>query len=196
VGTAVLGKRTIYVATQSLGYEVDGFPQELKARQLTNGNFQCNETVEYISITSISEDGLITPIKALCLLGRYFMFNPDTMQLEEEDIVDEEVITISAQTSDIIRFEKSQYIRKLAFDCSIVDDQQSSAYQPIPGLNVNSTYQTIKTHNFATAIDTPITEDIIFYDGVFWMVEETRKKFIYTPRKKAILYLSLKQVKR
>ena len=85
MGTASLGKRTIYVATQSLGYEVDGFPQELKVRQLTNGIFQSNDTVEYIAITNTSEDGAITPIKALCLLGSYYMFNPETMQLEEEE---------------------------------------------------------------------------------------------------------------
>ena len=198
MGTASLGKRTIYVATQSLGYEVDGFPQELKVRQLTNGIFQSNDTVEYIAITNTSEDGAITPIKALCLLGSYYMFNPETMQLEEEDIVDEGVETITVQTSDVIRFEKNQYVRQFAFDCAIVDDQQSSVYQPITGLNVNSTYQTIKTHNFAVAADnnTPKSEDVIFYDGSFWMVEETRKKFIFTPKKKSVLYISLKRVKR
>lgn len=195
MGTAILGKRTIYVATPTLGYEVDGFPQELKPRQLVKGVFNCSEEVSYIDITKM-ENEVISPIKAICLLGRYFMFNPETMQLEEEDIVDEGVETIQAQTSDIMRFERNQYVRQLAFDCSIVDDQQSAVYQPISGLNVNSTYQTIRTHNFATAKDMPKSEDLIFYDGLFWMVEETRSKFVYTPKRKTTLYLSLKQVKR
>lgn len=195
MGTASLGKRTIYVATQTLGYEVDGYPQELKPRQLMKGVFNCPEEVDYIEITA-SENGVISPIKAICLLGRYFMYNPETNVLEEEDIVDEGVETIKAQTTEIIRFEKSAYVKKYAFDCSKVEDLQSSAYQPISGLNIDSTYLTIKTHNFSNAADKPKHQDLLYFQGSFWAIEDTRIKTVYRPKEQSILYMTLKQIKK
>ena len=76
-----MGKRTIYVVTPTLGFEIDGWPQTLVKRKLTNGVFKCNETVEYIPVASIT-DGVITPTKAIHLLGEFFMFNSETATME------------------------------------------------------------------------------------------------------------------
>lgn len=191
----MLGNRVIYRATPTLGYEIDGYPQELKTRQLINGIFACKEDVEYIDIT-ITTDNAITPTKAICLFGKYYMYNPETGVIEEEDIVDEGVEVIHANVSDVIKFEKNTYVRKMSFDCAKDNDQQSSAYQPISGLNIDSKYLTIRTHNFCHLKDEPITGDLIHYQGRFWAVEETRKTFTYLPREKSVLHIAMKQIKK
>ena len=183
------------MATQSLGFEIDGYPQTLTPRTLSNGIFNCKETVEYIEITSINGD-VITPTKAICLINRYYVFNPTTSTMDEEDIVEDGVQVIQAQTSDVIRFERNSYVRKTTFDCSKENDQQNSAYQPIQGLMTDTSYLTLKTHNFCSVKDKPQHEDLLFYQGRFWIVEDTRETFIYTPREKSVLHISLKQIKK
>lgn len=190
-----MGKRIIYVATQSLGFEVDGYPQVLTSRALVGGIFNCKEKVEYIAITSVNGD-VIIPTKSIRLFDRFYIFNPVTLTIDEEDIVDKGIDVIQATTSDVIRFERNSYVRKNTFDCSKENDQQNSAYQPIQGLINDSSYLTIKTHNFCDLKDKPQHEDLLFYQGRFWMVEDTRETFIYTPREKAVLHISLKQIKK
>ena len=193
--TASLGKRIIYVVTPTLGFEIDGWPQSLVKRKLTNGVFKCNETVEYISIASIT-NGVVTPTKAIHLLGEFFMFNPETITMEIEDIVDEGVEIIPGQTSGAIHFENNSYIRQFSFDCFVEDDEQESSSQPIKGLLTDEVFLSLKTYNFAVAKNIPKHSDLLFYEGQFWMVAETRSTFNYRPRKQRVLHLTLKQIKK
>ena len=194
-GTAGLGKRIIYVATPTLGYEIDGYPQSLAPRTLIGGIFKCSDAVEYIAITSNVEN-VITPIKAICLFDKFYIFNVATSTMDEEDIVDEGITVIQATTSDVIRLEKNAYVRRNYFDCTKENDQQSSSYQPIQGLMIDSTYLTLKTHNFCSAKDKPQGEDLVYYQGKFWIIEDTRETFVYTPREMSVLHISIKQIKK
>lgn len=141
--------------------------------------------VDYVSIAA----------SALKLLDKIFIFDAETATLEEHDIVDEGLTIINAIPSEIMTIERNTYIRQYAFDCTKETDQQDSSYQPISGLLTSSSYLTIKTHNFATAKDEPRHEDILQYQGKFWMIEDTSKTYIYTPREKAVLHISLKALK-
>lgn len=132
---------------------------------------------------------------ALKLLDKIYIFNVETAELKEHDIVDEGLTIINAIPSEVMTIERNTYIRQYAFDCTKETDQQDSAYQPISGLLTSSSYQTIKTHNFAHAKDEPRHEDILQYQGKFWMIEDTSKTYIYTPREKAVLHISLKALK-
>lgn len=194
-GTSSIGKRTIYVATPTLGFEIDNYPQTLTPRQLYNGTFKCDSDVEYVAITS-TVNSVITPTKAVCLIGKYYIFNAQTQAMDEVSTVEDGITIVQATTSDVIRFEKNAYVKKTVFDCSKENDQQSSSYQPIQGLIVDSTYQTLKTHNFCDCKDEPREEDLIYYQGRFWIIEDTRKTFIYAPREKSVLHLSIKQLKK
>ena len=70
---SILGKRIIYVATQQLGFEICGYPQEFKPRNLLNGKLSVQEEIEYIKITKIVEDEVV-PSKAIFLLNKIFQF--------------------------------------------------------------------------------------------------------------------------
>lgn len=182
------------MATPTLGYEVDGFPQSLVERQLVGGIFKCGNTVEYVPITS-SSDGVLSATKAICLLERYYMFNPETMKLEEEDIVDEGISVVKATTSAVIRSEKNEYVMQYAFDCFKEEDEQGADYQPLSGLSIDTGYLNIKTHNFCNSKDYPKKDDLVFYMGQFWVITETRRSFVYTPKEKSTLHLALKTIK-
>lgn len=144
------------------------------------------ETIaEYVSIQG----------SALKLFDRIYIFNSETAELEEHDIVDEGLTIINAVPSQTMSIERNTYIKQYAFDCTKETDQQDSSYQPISGLLTGSSYLTIKTHNFAFAKDEPKHEDIIEYQGKFWMIEDTSKTYTYTPRERSILHISLKALK-
>ena len=184
-----MGKRTIYRATQTLGYEVDGYPQELKPRVLVNGIFNCKEDVEYVDVAT----------RAVRLFGRFYTFSSGTISDGEDDILDldeYEGDIIDVNNSDILRFEKNAYVLKTTFDVSKSGDQQSSSYQPISGLDIDSTYLTLKTENFNNMREKLKPQDLIYYQGAFWVVEETRETFTYSPREKMTLHFAMKQIKK
>ena len=208
-----MGKRTIYVVTPTLGFEIDGWPQSLVKRKLTNGVFKCNETVEYISIASIT-DGVINPTKENdeTIINKFIecdkysekessvsktnLYYSSSTSMEIEDIVDDGVEIIPGQTSGAIHFENNSYVRQFSFDCFIEDDEQESSSQPIKGLLTDEVFINLKTYNFAVAKNIPKHSDLLFYEGQFWMVAETRSTFNYRPRKQRVLHLTLKQIKK
>lgn len=194
-----LGKRVIYVATPSLGFEVSGYPQALISIVLSNGTGHIVGDVEYIPITSISTENdtqTITPTKAIKFQGNFYMFNPETNLMEEQDIVDEDVEIISAYASEMMKIEKNIYVKKYPFDCNKEDDQESSSYQPIQGLLTETGYLSIRTGNFSDTPDKPAKGDLIHYQKRFWIVEEARESSTYRPREIKTLHLTLKKIKR
>ena len=186
-----LGRRKIYVATDTNGYEIKdlrGFsPVELK-------NGRVAGEADYVNITEKQGAGWKTT-SALKLLDKIYIFNTENNTLEEHDIIDDGLAVISALPSEIMIIERNAYLRKYAFDCIKETDQQDSSYQPISGLLTNSSYLTLKTHNFSGLKDEPQHEDILFYQGKYWMIEDTSKTYIYTPKEKSVLHLSLKALK-
>lgn len=153
--------------------------------ELAEGKAQNDANANYVSIEN----------SALKLLDKIFIFNTDTEELEEHDIMDEGLTLVDAIPSQTMTVEKNVYIRKFAFDCTKETDQQDQSYQPISGLMAGSTYLSIKTHNFTNAQDEPKCEDIVQYHGKFWMIEDTSKTYIYTPREQSVLHISLKALK-
>lgn len=203
-----LGKRTIYVATDSIGFEVKDL-RTFSQVELTDGKV-VDEMATYVEITAYvtktteseettdSEDEttetVLTTTKALKLLDKIFIFNTKTNTLDEHEIVDEDMEVVSAIPTEIMTFEKNTYLRKYAFDCTKETDQQNQDYQPINGLITSSSYLTLKTHNFTQAKDEPKAGDILYYQKRWWMIEDTSKTFVYTPREQSILHLSLKAI--
>lgn len=135
------------------------------------------------------------PSVAIRLAGKIFQYAASSQTMEEQDIMDEGLSVIDATPNDIMIIEKNTYLRKYAFDCIKETDQQDSSYQPIKGLFTDSSYLTLKTHNFCRNKDMPKHEDILYYQDRFWMVEDTTKTYIYTPKEKLVLHLSLKAIK-
>lgn len=174
----------MYVATDTIGYEIKNLREFAKV-ELINGELKNCEGITYVNLTN----------SALKLLDKIFIFNAKTNELEEHDIVDEGLTIINAIPSETMTIEKNTYIRKYAFDCTKETDQQDQSYQPISGLLTGSTYLTIKTHNFTHAQDEPKCEDIIQYHGKYWMIEDTSKTYIYTPKEQSVLHISLKALK-
>lgn len=175
-----------------MGFEVVNFRSFSKV-ELQDGKIADINTI-YTPITKIV-DGAIVPSVALILTERVFIFNPDTNELEEHDIVDEGLEINRVLTEQTMTIEKNTYVRMYAFDCTKETDQQDSSYQPISGLLTSSSYLTIKTHNFTSAKDEPKHEDILAYQGRFWLIEDTSKSYIYTPKEKSVLHLTLKALK-
>lgn len=96
---------------------------------------------------------------------------------------------------EIKQIEGNAYYRKFAFDCNRDGDQQDTTTQPLKGLIVDSSYLTLKTHNFTAQQDMPQKEDILYYQGKFWIIEETNKSFVYTPKERLVLFVVLKSLK-
>lgn len=96
---------------------------------------------------------------------------------------------------EIKKIEGNTYYRRFAFDCIKDGDQQDTTNQPLTGLIIDHSYITIKTHNFTNLTDEPKKEDIIEYQGRLWIIEETSKTYLYTPREKAVLLIVLKSLK-
>lgn len=189
-----MGKLTVYVATPSLGFEIDLLTNTFKACQLVNGKLKTNDCVEYISIAETINNEL-KATKAIRWNNKLYMFNAASGTIEEEDLAEDGVEILQSNTAAITRFEKNLYVRIKKFNCTEESDQQDSSYQPISGLLAKSSYLTIKTTNFAIGTDAPATGDIITYDGSHWMISEVGKTFTYTPRKRQTLHLSLKALK-
>ena len=189
-----MGKLTVYVATPSLGFEINLLTNTFKSCQLINGKLKTNDCVEYVSITDTIENEL-NATKAIRLNNKLYMYNPASGAIEEEDLVEESVEILQSDTSALTRFEKNLYVGRRKFDCTEESDQQDSSYQPISGLLAKSSYITLKTTSFNVNSDAPTTGDIITWDGVHWMVLEVAKTFTYTPRKRLTLHLSLKAIK-
>ena len=181
-----IGKRVIYKATDEIGFEIDGIPQTFQKRVLVKGVYKVAEQVEYIDLTG----------KAIRLVGVIYQYDSETQTMQPQDIGDEELEVQSAEIGSIIQFEKNNYIRKLKFDCIKETDQEDSLHQPIKGLLSGTSYLTLKTHCFSSFADKPQIGDILFYQGVFWMIEQVSKTFIYTPRERMVLHLALKQIKK
>lgn len=181
-----IGKRVIYKATDEIGFEIDGIPQTFQKRVLVKGVYKVAEQVEYIDLTG----------KAIRLVGVIYQYDSETQTMQPQDIGDEELEVQSAEIGSIIQFEKNNYIRKLKFDCIKETDQEDSLHQPINGLLSGTSYLTLKTHCFSSFADKPQIGDILFYHGVFWMIEQVSKTFIYTPRERMVLHLALKQIKK
>lgn len=181
---ASIGKRVIYKATDEIGFEIDGIPQTFQKRVLVKGVYKATEQVEYIDLTG----------KAIRLLGVIYQYDSVSQTMQPQDIGDEELEVQSAEIGNIIQFEKNNYLRKLKFDCIKETDQEDSLHQPINGLLSGTSYLTLKTHCFSSFADKPQIGDILFYQGAFWMIEQVSKTFVYTPRERMVLHLTLKQI--
>ena len=188
------GKLIVYVATPSLGFEIDLLTNMFKACQLINGKLRTNDCVEYINITE-TIDNELKATKAIRLNKKLYMYNTASGEIEEEDLAEEGVEILQSDTTALTRFEKNFYVKKQIFNCSEESDQQDSSYQPISGLLAKSSYLTLKTNNFAIGVDAPATGDIITYEGSHWIISEVAKTFTYTPRKRQTLHLSMKALK-
>lgn len=189
-----MGKLTIYVATPSLGFEIDLLTNTFKACQLINGKLKTNDCVEYVNITETINNEL-KATKAIRLNKKLYMFNAASGTIEQEDLAEEGVEILQSDTTALTRFEKNLYIKRRKFNCTEESDQQDSSYQPISGLLAKSSYLTLKTTNFAIGADAPAAGDIITWDGAHWMILEIAKTYTYTPRKHQTLHLSMKALK-
>lgn len=189
-----LGKIVMYVATPKIGYTLDFVKTGFSVVALVNGKLQgVSDNIEYVNITEI-QNNVIVPTKALKLNKTLYMFNPETSNLEVEDIAEEDIEIITVNTTTITYFNKNFYVKKQLFNATEESEQQEGSYQPISGLLVDSSHITLKTQNFAPNEDMPKNGDIITYDNKNWAVEETTKGFIYTPKKKLILHIALKLI--
>lgn len=176
------------MATQTLGFEIKGLPPTFEKIKLKNGILDALEDAEYISITDASG----APIKAIRLLGRVYAFNYELQQMEEQDLIEEGIETIGSIVADYTRMQKNIYRRMFQFDCVREDTQTNSSYQPATGLMTKSKAFTLKTHNFNNLANSPQHEDILFYKGIWWLVDDVIASYIYTPREKLVLHLNLK----
>lgn len=184
----------MYVATPKLGFAVDSIRTGFSPCVLNNGKLPGVNNIEYVDITKV-QDGVIIPTKALKLNKTLYMFNPETSALEIEDIAEDGIEIILVNNSTLTMFNKNIYVKKQLFNATEESEQQEGSYQPISGLLIDSSHITLKTQNFAVNEDSPKEGDIITFDKKHWMVEESTKSFIYTPKKKLILHISLKQIR-
>ncbi len=184
--TSQIGKRKIYVAEPNIAFEVSGFPQQLI--QLTTVP---TDPVEEIQIGEIIDD---IPVSALRFQRKLYTYDPIEQDLVEQDLVEEETTIIDVDTTMTIKFEKNTYILKQKFDCIKETDKESSDYQPLQGLPIDSSYVTIKTHNFNGKLDKPSHGDIIKYTHQFWFIEEVRESSYFTPKEQKVLHLTLKAI--
>lgn len=176
------------MATSTLGFEIEGIPPTFKKIELKNGVLDSLDDAEYINIT----DPFITPIKAIRLLGRVYVFNSEIQQMEEQDLIEEGIETIGSIVADYTRMQKNIYRRMFQFDCIREDNQANNSYQLATGLMAKSKIFTLKTHSFNNLKDSPQHEDILFYKGTWWLVDEVNVSYVYTPREKMVLHLTLK----
>lgn len=181
------------MATPKLGFCIDSIRTGFTSYTLNNGKLT-GVNAEYVDITEV-KDNVIVPTKALKLNKTLYMFNPETYALEIEDIAEEGVEILMVNTSATTMFNKNIYVKKQTFNATEESEQQEGSYQPISGLLVDSSHITLKTQNFAVNEDTPKNGDIVSFDKKHWMVEETIKSYIYTPKKKLILHIALKQIR-
>lgn len=179
-----MGKRVIYKATDEIGFEIDGIPQTFQKRVLVKGVYKATEQVEYIDLTG----------KAIRLLGVIYQYDSVSQTMQSQDIGDEELEVQSAEIGNIIQFEKNNYLRKLKFDCIKETDQEDMLHQPINGLLSGTSYLTLKTHCFSSFADKPQIGDILFYQGAFWMIEETQNTYYYSPRERLILHITISKI--
>lgn len=100
------------------------------------------------------------------------------------------------KTYELMKVENNNYVRQFSFDCVIDSQQQKSISEPLQGLLTDSNLLKIKTQNFLGKKDEPKAGDIIQYRGRFWVIEECYKTFIYLPKEKTIITLSLKVLNR
>lgn len=189
----MLGKIVVYVATPKIGFVIDSIRTGFNPYVLNNGKLS-GVNAEYVNITEV-QDGVIVPTKALKLNKTLYMFNPETSALEIEDIAEDGIEILMVNTSTTTMFNKNIYVKKQSFNATEESEQQEGSYQPISGLLVDSSHITLKTQNFAVNEDAPKHGDIITFDRKHWMVEESTKSYIYTPKKKLILHIALKQIK-
>lgn len=103
---------------------------------------------------------------------------------------------ITGNANEVMKFERNNYLRMFAFDCTRETDQQDGIHQPITGLFVESSYLTVKTQNFAYLDNAPKQDDIVFFDNRYWMIAEATMTTSYEPRAKKTLHLALKAIKR
>ncbi len=181
---ASIGKRIIYKATDEVGFEIDGIPQAFQKRTLVKGVYKSNDQVEYIDLTG----------KAIRLVGVIYQYDSETQTMQPQDIGDEELEVQGAQIGNIIRFGDDNFIRQFKFDCIKDGYQQNTMEQPLNGLITDMGYLTLKTHNFSQYKDKPKNGDILFYQGSFWRVEETQNQYMYTPRERLILFITISKI--
>lgn len=184
----------MYVATPEKGYCVNSINNDFQVCHLKDGILETKHSVEYINITEIQNDEIV-PTKALKFNKTLYQFNPETLNLEIEDIIDEDIEILMVSTSTITFLNKNIYVKKQKFNATEESDRQDSSYNPIGGLFVDSSHISLKTQNFQVLGESPKHGDIITYGGNNWIIEETTQSFIYTPKKVMILHISLKLLK-
>jgi len=178
------------VATPTLGFEVDGYPQTLTKLQLKNSMLiDAVEECEYIPITS--------PTIALRLIGRFFMFNEELGELEEHDIVDEGIEVLHVSTDDIMRVNKNIYVRKFPFDCVPIGAKEGSNNQA-SGLIIPATGMGLRTYIFTTEdpSHSPIVDDGIMYRNEFYTIKQTMWRYYYTPKEQRYLDFAIDKAKK
>ena len=191
--TASVGKITVYTVSNTLGFVLDEVRQLFASVTLISGHLSTSETVSYISIAT-TENNEIVPTKAIKFRDKIFMYDTSENKVEEQDFAEDGIDVIEADTNSIIRFERNQYARQHSFDATEEADEQNSSYQPIPGLMASSTYLTLKTFNFSNQPNHPKQGDLIYYFDKFWMIDETSTTYVYEPRRKAVLHISMKAI--
>lgn len=193
---STLGKRTIYVATDTVGYEIDGFPQGFVQRKLFKGKFNTDAEVEYINITS-QESGSVKASAAVKFIERFYIFNPEINQIEEHDIVDEGLQIITAELPVVIHLDKNAYLRKFKFDCVEIGDVNQTEGNPLSGLRTPEQTRVLKTYNFQDeSPDKSIQpDDLIVYEGNLYIVQEIQWHYTYTPKRQRIFEFSMVKVR-
>ena len=107
-----------------------------------------------------------------------------------------ELDSVTGNADNVMKFDKNTYRRMFEFDCIKESDQRDGLHQPILGLLTESSYLTIKTQNFAYLNDSPKQDDIILFEGKFWLIAEITYTTIYSPKAIKVLHIALKAIKR
>lgn len=163
-----------------------------------SGKLKKSDGVTYKEITnrlSLSTTNKLKATVTLKLFDKIFEFDIENDVLEEQDVKSDDTELVEAVASETMVIERNVYVKRFAFECKKETDEQDQSYQPISGLITASSYLSVKTYSFTNAKDAPKCDDILQYQGKFWMIEDTSKTYVYTPRERSILHISLKALK-
>ncbi len=150
---------------------------------------------EYIPIVENGEPVAVKLIEEFY----YYDSSSETMQFpnSENNYSDmPEGTHIIAKVNQFIKAEKNIYIKQMPFDFFKDDEQKDGSYQPIKGLVTDSTYLAIRTENFCNIKDTPKHGDLVTIRGDNWLIDDVSESFVYTPKEKRSLRLSLKKTRK
>ncbi len=192
-----VGDKIIYVASKTIGFRLFNFRSFSKV-DLINGKLRGNdETIAYFDITSWKNENESKPISAIKLRDAFYIYNPKTYKLEECNVNEyENIEIINVVLAQMLEYENDIFIRQFQFDCHKEDRKDIKPTQPVDGLLSDYAYLNLKTHNFNGFEIMPKSDDIIEYKGKFWLVLNVWKTFLYAPKEKSVLHLSLRLIEK